>query len=209
MSFCLTQASGFPAPYCSTQRNIAVRACRMSDAPRTVAIALACLATSPPTFARSTAATPLREVGGIFGVNASDIDSVLCWLMANWAEATGVAIAAAVLFVTALSYYRGGFRTRVIAWVDYPRQRIRVMVHNGGRSSGQIESVSILCNEKVVSCTWLCNIQPQGYILGPHSTEFFLAERFDPFPRDAKVRVRLNGQDRNRRLRRSFNSWEC
>ena len=148
------------------------------------------------------------EAVGTSGVSAVDSNNVLSWLTTNWHPVVIAFITVSGLMLTWLIHVRGGFRTTVKAWIDRPRERIRVMVRNRGATSGQIHSVSILSHDQLVDCVWLCDLTPQNYTLEKHSVVFFLAEAFGQFPTDAKVRVRLNGKDQDRRPRRSCDSWQ-
>lgn len=142
-------------------------------------------------------------------MSAVEFDKVLTSLTANWHAIVMAAAAVSALLLSWIIHIRGGFRTRIKAWIDRPRERVRVMVRNRGGTCGQVHSISILSRGQRVDCVWLCDLTPQDYTLAKHSVVFFLAEALGQFPANAKVRVRLNGKDRDRRPRRSRVSWEC
>ena len=143
------------------------------------------------------------------GAAVSDVKEPFVWLSANWHSVVMATAAVAVPILMGVIHIRTRFRTSVKAWVDRPRDRIRVMVRNRGDTPGQIHSVTILSGGRRASYGWLCHLNPQNYTLRPQSTVYFLAEALGHFPVNAKVRVQLKGKDVDRRPRRRRYSWEC
>lgn len=124
---------------------------------------------------------------------------ISCLTTENWIAIGAAGIVLGGIVVGSVRWYLSGFRPRLQAWIDGPRQRIKVRVRNLGRTCGQVENVSfIVINSKGREVTQdYKRVEGEDFpaLLSSSGTVQFVAEAISGvFCNNVRVRVTVKGK---------------